>query len=78
MESVIAGVVIALVGALVTFGLHRLERHLEKQDQDAALREKAATEREKKIDETLARYGNDITDIVRRLKMRRRADGSLR
>lgn len=32
LESLIAGVVIALVGAVVAFGLRRVERHLERQD----------------------------------------------
>lgn len=78
MESIIAGVVITLIGGLVTFGLHRLERHLERQDREAAQRDAAAAEREKKIDEALHQYRVDILAIARKLKMRRDEVGQLR
>lgn len=71
MEALIAGIVIALVGAVVSFGLRRLENHLDAQDA-------AAAARDTKINKALDQYGADIGAIAHKLRMRRREDGVLR
>lgn len=77
LESAIAGVVISLVGALVTFGLHRLERHLHKQDQDASAREQKDRDFRALVTGALDQHGRDIGAIGRKLKMERQPDGQL-
>lgn len=71
MDPIIAGVVLTLAGALVTFGMHRLEKHLERQDVEAKTRDD-------RIDKALNQYASDIGAIARKLRMRRREDGVLR
>lgn len=70
IEAVIAGVVLALVGALVTFGLHRVEKHLERQD-------KAKQESDARIERLLTRHSDDIRVIARKLKLKRDHEGAL-
>ncbi len=76
-EAIIAGVVIALVGALVTFGLHRLERHLAKQDEATAKREEKERDFRQLVTGALDQHGRDIGAIGRKLKMERQPDGQL-
>jgi uncharacterized membrane protein YhiD involved in acid resistance len=70
IESFIAAVVLACVGALVTFGLHRLERHLERQD-------RAKQESDARIEKLITRHSEDIRAIARKLRMKRDHDGVL-
>lgn len=63
MESFIAGGVIAIVGAVVTWGLHRVGR---KQDQAAAA-----------LEATFSQFKRDIDALAGALNMHRMPDGNL-